>query len=70
MTCWWRQARAIAAQPATSRTIAVAPTTTISARSAAGESRRPYLAPSWPPTIEPAAISTAGAQATCATSAK
>ncbi len=44
--------------------MAATPTTTITARRASGESRRPTRTPSRPPAIEPTASRPAGAQAT------
>ena len=51
----------------TKETIATTPTTTMTARSTRGGSRRPTVAPSWPPMTEPTAISPATGQSTCAT---
>ena len=51
-------------------TIATTPTTTITPRSTAGGSRRPTVAPIWPPTTDPTAISAAARQSTSETNRK
>src|SRR5262245_62546198 len=59
-------------EPHRSRNVvrATSPTTTITTRSTTGDSRRPTVAPSWPPMIEPAAIRATTVQSTSATNTK
>ena len=64
---WLDGVRRPAAQPSRNDTRAATPTTTMTTRSTAAGSRRPTVAPIWPPTTDPTAIRATTSQSTSAT---